>query len=308
MRGAADQPPVFISYSHPDRELAQALTDGLKAVGHRVWIDEGELRTGDSLIEKIATAISEVDFLVALVTPASVESSWCQKELSLAITGELGREGMKVLPLRVGEVEMPPSLRDLKYLRVEPQAVEEAVQILRGDLRSYSAEAEERARTPERHEARHTRRSTEQISYEGPPTVQDDPIKIVGIVEEGVGEPDRHPARGSALYRVPLRLSRTPSREWGEFFERTWDRPPSFTTLHRPGICKVVEDAIVLDGTTIEELETVHIDTLRLVLETTNQTIGAAQRREREQEERQAQERERHQQEVRDAARRLKFE
>ena len=96
----------FISYSHADKALAQGIHDGLAAEGYRVWIDEGELRVGDSLITAISDAIDRVDFLVALVSEHSVTSNWCQKEISLAMTGEIGKQGITVLPCRVGSVKI----------------------------------------------------------------------------------------------------------------------------------------------------------------------------------------------------------
>jgi hypothetical protein len=81
-----------VHYAHEDRELARALAAALAERGLQVWIDEGELKVGDSLIERIATAIAEIDFFLALVSHASRDSNWCRKELALAVTGELGRE------------------------------------------------------------------------------------------------------------------------------------------------------------------------------------------------------------------------
>jgi len=45
---------VFISYAHEDGEFARAIQARLEGEGFRVWIDEGRLRAGDSLIEAIA--------------------------------------------------------------------------------------------------------------------------------------------------------------------------------------------------------------------------------------------------------------
>jgi TIR domain len=95
---AMSGPSIFISYAHEDGELARALGQALPRRKCAVWIDEGEMRVGDSLIERIATAIREVEFVVALVSEASVGSNWCKKELSLAITGGLGREGVEGSP------------------------------------------------------------------------------------------------------------------------------------------------------------------------------------------------------------------
>jgi len=47
------QPSIFISYAHEDRALADAFAKALEDEGARVWLDQGELLIGDSLIERI---------------------------------------------------------------------------------------------------------------------------------------------------------------------------------------------------------------------------------------------------------------
>ena len=127
---------VFLSYAHADKPLARALRDELVAKGCRVWIDEGELRLGDSLLESISEALGQVDFVIALVSNASINSNWCRKELSLAMTGEIGGRGVTVLPLRVENSPMPESLRDKLYLDVTQDDVSAAVdQIVRNIAR-----------------------------------------------------------------------------------------------------------------------------------------------------------------------------
>jgi hypothetical protein len=77
---------VFLSYSWADKPLARGLAEGLDASGCRVWIDEGELRVGDNLVQSISEALDRVDFVVALVSAASVGSDWCrQRTLKLAV-------------------------------------------------------------------------------------------------------------------------------------------------------------------------------------------------------------------------------
>lgn len=110
---------IFISYAHEDKEVANVLARALKRLGVRVWIDQGELRAGDSIIERISRAIADVHFVAALVSRHSVASGWCQKELALAQTSGIDQRGVRVLPLRLDHVEMPLSLADMLYLRVD---------------------------------------------------------------------------------------------------------------------------------------------------------------------------------------------
>jgi len=107
-----EQISIFISYAHDDVEIATAIQESLEAEGFAVWIDGGALRAGDSLFETITTAIHANEFVVALITPASVDSRWCQHEIHTAMTSGLNREGVKLLPVRVGRVRIPATLED----------------------------------------------------------------------------------------------------------------------------------------------------------------------------------------------------
>ncbi|MXX85343.1 MAG: hypothetical protein F4Y71_02685 [Acidobacteria bacterium] len=112
------------------------------------------------------------------------------------------------------------------------------------------------------------------------------------MITADVTTPRNDGTPGSALYAVPLRLSRAAPLEWQKLFVHYWNNPPSFSTMHRPGIAKAYGDRVVLDGTTLEEIQKVHTRTLKLVLEKTNEHYRAAME-ERQQREDVAQSRER---------------
>jgi cold shock CspA family protein len=138
---------IFLSYSHADKLMTQQIAAELRTRGVRVWIDEGEMRVGDSLIDRISMAIDEVHFVVALVSSTSIESPWCKKELSLAMTGGLKRKGVKVLPLRVGEVSMPPALADMYYLQVDSTNLRQVADQLVSDTKRHQSEQNIAARS-----------------------------------------------------------------------------------------------------------------------------------------------------------------
>jgi tetratricopeptide (TPR) repeat protein len=154
---------LFISYSHEDRDIALQLYGGLSMNGFQVWIDEHELRIGDSLLERIASAVADIDYFIALVSPSSANSKWCQKELALAANGALNRQGQRLLPLRVDEAEMPPSLRDQLYLDVSRGDIDAAIRRIAKDIASYQAEeAALQEQTPSQRRAL----DEERIAYE----------------------------------------------------------------------------------------------------------------------------------------------
>lgn len=135
-----------------------------------------------------------------------------------------------------------------------------------------------------------------------------EPIRVTGIVKERVGRPRNDGTPGSALYAVPVRLSRTPSGTWSELFRECWNHPPSFTTMHRPGIARVVGDTVVLDGTTIDEVERYHLDTVKLCVARANDEEIAALERAQRRAERDEAERQAHEAHVDEVADRLKFD
>ena len=71
-------PSVFLSHSSRDRFFARKLAEKFQALGISVWIDQAELKIGDSLIEKISSAIDKTDFVAAILSPNSIRSGWVQ--------------------------------------------------------------------------------------------------------------------------------------------------------------------------------------------------------------------------------------
>jgi TIR domain len=105
-------PSAFVSYGHEDQEFVLSLVEHLQLQGLDITYDQIVLEIGDSLIRRISAAIIEGDFLIAVISPASVNSEWCQKELAIAETQGINEQRVKVLPVRFQGVEMPPMLQD----------------------------------------------------------------------------------------------------------------------------------------------------------------------------------------------------
>lgn len=96
-------------------------------------------------------------------------------------------------------------------------------------------------------------------------------IKILGIITDEVTIPKLDGSAGSALYSIPFKLSSRPSELWKTLFIKNWNYPQKFTTMHKPNIATVSHDKIILNGTTIEEVQQYHRDTLILCIAKTNE-------------------------------------
>lgn len=106
---------AFISYSSQDAAFAGQLASELQRSGIGVWFDQWEIRAGDSLITKISEGLNTHDFLIAILSPASVESSWVQKELNTALMTELDGRKATVIPALYRDCKIPAFLKEKKY-------------------------------------------------------------------------------------------------------------------------------------------------------------------------------------------------
>jgi NB-ARC domain/TIR domain len=108
----------------------------------------GELRIGDSIIERIASAINEVDFFIVPVSEVSRVSRWCRKELALAVAGQLDHGRVTVLPLCVDGALMPDALLDIYYLNLDSHNIGGvAAEIVAATRRHASERAQPMSRT-----------------------------------------------------------------------------------------------------------------------------------------------------------------
>ena len=106
---------VFISHSWDDKRLARKLADTLQSFGVTVWLDEAEIKLGDSLIEKIIEGINEGDYVIALLSEKSSSSEWVRKELKVAMSQEIEGKRVKVLPILAQPCSLPDFLTDKLY-------------------------------------------------------------------------------------------------------------------------------------------------------------------------------------------------
>ena len=106
---------VFLSYTHSDKAIARRLATWLRLADVSVWIDEVEIDIGESLIERIAEGIREADYVISLLSTASITSSWVRKELSLATSKGINHRKVNVLPVKVDDCELPFALSDVLY-------------------------------------------------------------------------------------------------------------------------------------------------------------------------------------------------
>ena len=274
---------AFISYSWDDdahREWVRKLAERLRADGIDVSIDRWAAVPGDQLSAFMERSIRDNQFVVLVCTPR-------YKCRSDAREGGVGYEGdvmtaevmtsqnhRKFIPvLRSGPwPQAAPSWLLGKYyinLAGEPYSerdYEDLVRTLLGIRETPPPIGKPMATI-----ASKAHRESESPGFED--------IKVTRVIVEEITEPRNDGTPGCALYSIPFALSVRPPSEWVELFTESWNHPPRLTSMHRPGIANVHEATVTLNGTTIEEVERYHRDTLQLAVAETNRQYRERQRK-----------------------------
>lgn len=80
---------IFLSHAGEDKvSVARPLYRLLKLRGYSVWLDEAELKLGDSIFTKITEGLSLCRFGVVIVSPSFLRKNWPKRELEALFTRE----------------------------------------------------------------------------------------------------------------------------------------------------------------------------------------------------------------------------
>ena len=106
---------VFLCHSSADKGFVRMVNDDLRRLGASTWIDENNIKVGDSIVERIADGLKSSQFLAIFLSPESVKSKWALREWQSFIARQLSGDSLTVLPVLVRKCEVPAIIADLKY-------------------------------------------------------------------------------------------------------------------------------------------------------------------------------------------------
>ena len=99
-----NDPYIFVSYSHEDNDAVFPEIQWLKEQGFDIWYDEG-ISPGSEWHQALADRIQQSSLFVYFITPQSVVSEHCEREVHYAIDN-----GKQLLAVHLEETELPTGL------------------------------------------------------------------------------------------------------------------------------------------------------------------------------------------------------
>lgn len=106
---------IFLSHNSIDKPFVRKLANDLRRQGFYVWVDEAEIKLGDSLINKIREGIDKVEYVGVVLSNNSINSEWVKYEIDIAMNQEIEGKKIKVLPIMLEKVDPPAFLKGKLY-------------------------------------------------------------------------------------------------------------------------------------------------------------------------------------------------
>lgn len=111
-------PHLFLSHSSKNKELVRKLAQDLNVCEIDVWLDSWEINAGDSLYEKLSTAIEDSKYIALIISEEFNESVWANNELKQAIAREIRIKRKLIIPILIDDAQIPPFLEDRIYVNL----------------------------------------------------------------------------------------------------------------------------------------------------------------------------------------------
>ncbi len=136
---------VFLSHSSQDKAVVREVAERLKADGLRVWLDEWEIKPGDSIPSKIDDGLERSRVLVLCMSANAFGSDWAQLEAGTFRFRDPLNIERRFIPLRLDDTSIKDSLAQFSYINWLPDDREQGYAKLLESCRSIAKLAEMQA-------------------------------------------------------------------------------------------------------------------------------------------------------------------
>ncbi|NER78789.1 MAG: TIR domain-containing protein, partial [Leptolyngbya sp. SIO1D8] len=107
---------VFLSHAEEDRPVLETIYESLTRSGLIIWTSWQDIQTGTDFQESIERGIEAADNIIYLISPDSLRSPWCQREINYARS-----LNKRVIPILIKPVDLeilPEDLQRLQFINL----------------------------------------------------------------------------------------------------------------------------------------------------------------------------------------------
>ena len=107
---------VFLSHSAKHETVVRDVAERLREDGLRVWLNESEIRLGDSIPAKIEAGLGHSRLLVLCMSAQAFSSDWAQLEAGRFRFRDQLNQDRRFIPLRLDDAHIKCSLAQFLYI------------------------------------------------------------------------------------------------------------------------------------------------------------------------------------------------
>jgi TIR domain-containing protein len=116
----AAPPKVFVSHASEDKQrFVERFAARLRENGVDAWLDQWEMKPGDSLVDRIfEQGLKSAQAVIIVLSAVSVTKPWVREELNNSVVSRISR-GLKIIPVVIDQCEIPEALASTLWQRVD---------------------------------------------------------------------------------------------------------------------------------------------------------------------------------------------
>jgi len=113
-------PRVFVSHASEDKQrFVVRFAQRLRENGVDAWLDQWEMKPGDSLVDRIfEQGLKEAQAVIIVLSAVSVTKPWVREELNTSAVNRISR-GLKIIPVVIDQCEIPVCLQATLWQRID---------------------------------------------------------------------------------------------------------------------------------------------------------------------------------------------
>ena len=113
-------PKVFVSHASEDKaRFVARFAARLRENGVDAWLDQWEMKPGDSLVDRIfEQGLKSAQAVIIVLSAVSVTKPWVREELNNSVVSRINR-GLRIIPVVIDQCEIPEALAATLWQRVD---------------------------------------------------------------------------------------------------------------------------------------------------------------------------------------------
>jgi hypothetical protein len=113
-------PKVFLSHASEDKDrFVLGFARQLRENGVDVWLDQWEMKPGDSLVDKIfEEGLKDARAVIIVLSTTSIQKPWVREELNASVVNRISR-GTRLIPVVIDQCDVPESLRSTVWQKID---------------------------------------------------------------------------------------------------------------------------------------------------------------------------------------------